>query len=393
MPNQITAAGLETADYAELLAYYTTGYETIYGSDINLDQDSPDGQYMGIQIQAILDILDVITQVYNSFDPDLAIGNTLDMRVAINGIQRQAGTYTTTNITLVVSQALSLQGLSSDPQEPYTVADNAGNNWILQTDQNPPSAGTYVYEFRSEKPGAVLTTPNTINVPVTVVLGIVSINNPTTYSTLGLNEETDAALRIRRQKSVAIGSQGYYAGLLAALENVTGVTAAFIYENLDSITNVDGVPGHSIWVIVTGSYLDADVANAIYAKRNAGCGMFGAVNYTITQIDGSPFVISWDVVVPEDLYIKFDASSLDGTNAPDTAAILAQLPVTFAPGVHAEVNINELATLVQQIDPNTLVTNAGFSFNVGGPFTNTLTPTAKNKQFAVSTPNISITVV
>src|SRR5581483_5728996 len=159
-------------------------------------------------------------QIYNMFDPDNAVGVILDQRVAINGIQRQAGTFTVTNVTLIVSQALNLYGLDQTAQPVYTVADNAGNQWQLQTTQHISGPGTYVFSFQAANPGAVLTTINTITVPVTIVLGVTSINNPTTYTTLGINEESDAVFKVRRQKSVQLSSVGYLAGLLAALQNI-----------------------------------------------------------------------------------------------------------------------------------------------------------------------------
>lgn len=390
MPNSIGPTGLTTATRAELVAFYTAAFQAIYGADINLASDTPDGQMMNIFIQSVLDLEDLLTQVYNMFDPDNAIGEVLDQRVAINGIQRQAGTFTVTNITIVTSQALNLYGLDQVSNPVFTVADNAGNQWELQATQNIASPGTYVYSFQAAAPGAVLTVPNTITIPVTIVLGVTTINNPTTYTTLGLNEETDAVLKVRRQKSVSLASQGYLAGLLAALENINGVTSAFVYENTTDSVDGDGVPGHSIWVIVAGTGTSAEIANAIYTKRNAGCGMFGTTTFVVTQVDGTSFIVYWDVVVAENLFIKFNATSINGSTPPNIAAIRAGLPLSFIPGVNQEVDINHLATLVQDIDPNTLVTVAGFSTSSGGVYTNTLSPATKNKQFAVSSPNIII---
>jgi uncharacterized phage protein gp47/JayE len=390
MPNSIGATGITVNTRAELIAYYTAAYQSIYGSDINLDPDSPDGQMMNIQVQAILDVQDLLVQIYNQFDPDNAIGDTLDQRVAINGIQRQAGTHTVTNITIVTSQALTLYGVDQVVNPPYRVADNQGNEWELLVSVAVPSDGTYVYAFQAVNPGAVLSVPNTITVPVTIVLGVTSVNNPTTYSTLGLDEESDMDLKIRRQKSVSLSSQGYLAGLLAALENISGVTSAFVYENVTGSTDGDGIPSHSIWVIVAGSFSAAAVANAIYTKRNAGCGMKGDQSLSIAQADGTFFVVRWDDVEAEDLFIKFTATSLDGTNPPNIASIRAGLVTSFVPGVNQQVNINELGTDVQAIDANTLVTSSGFSTTSGGAYTSTLTPSAKNKQFAVSEANIII---
>lgn len=361
MPNALTALGLTVSTRQEWLDYFTSQYQLIYGSDINLESDTPDGQFMNIMIQTILDLQDLLVQINNSFDPDFAIGNLLDQRVAINGIQRQAGTYTVTNITLVNSQSINLYGLDQDIEDVYTIADNAGNRWELIETEEGLAAGTHVLAFRAAEPGAQLTIPNTINVPVTIVLGVTSVNNPTAATTVGINEESDPVLRIRRQKSVSLASQGYRAGLLAALQNINGITSAEVYENTTNATDSDGTPGHTIWVIVAGTATDADIAQAIYTKRNAGAGMRGSKSYTITQLDGSPFIVYWDEVVTRDMFIFFTATSINGVTPPNIAAIRAAIPAGFVPGVNEESNINALATLVQEVDPNTLVTNAGLS--------------------------------
>ncbi len=382
MPNAIGVTGLTVTGQTEYVTNFTASYQNIYGSTINLASNSPDGQMMMVFIQALVDMGNLIVQIYNTFDPDNAVGVILDQRVAINGIQRQAGTYTLTNVTLVISASVNLYGLDQTAQPVFTVADNAGNQWQLQTTQLGVAPGTVVYAFQAASPGATLTTPNTITIPVTIVLGVSTINNPTTYTTLGINAETDAALRIRRLQSVSLASQGYYAGLLAALQNINGVTSAFVYENVTASTNSDGVPGHSIWVIVAGTGAAASIANAIYTKRNAGCGMFGAVSYSVTQVDGSTFLVFWDTVAPQTLFIAFTAGSVNGVNPPNIAGIRTGLVSTFVPGVNSEVNINTLATLAQAIDPNVLVTAAGFS--VGLTQTATLSGVAASGTFVVN---------
>lgn len=398
MPNSIGSTGLVVNTQSELLTQFNTAFQTIYGTNVNLGPSTPDGQMINIFIQSVLDVQDLLLQIYNTFDPDNAIGTVLDQRVAINGIQREAGTFTTTSVTLVLTQSVNLFGLDQTAQPLYTVADNAGNQWQLQTTQLGIGPGTVNLEFQASAPGALTTTPNTITVPVTIVLGVSSINNPTTYTTLGINEETDAALKIRRQQSVSLPSQGFYAGMLAALLNISGVTYAAINENDSGTTNGNGVPGHSIWVIVAGSGSPSEIAQTIYNDRSAGCGLYnssdsGAQSYTLTQADGSFFTVYWDDVINEPLFIKFVATSLNGVNPPNIAAVLAQLPTLLVPGVNGQVNINELSSLVQQIDPNTLVTSAGFSSSAGGTYTNTLLPSSPNKQFSVISGDIIITPI
>jgi len=436
MPNSLTTSGLTTATQAELQTNFTTALQTIYGANIDLASDTPDGQWMNIFIQAILDIEDLLTEIYNSFDPDNAIGTQLDQRVSMNGIQRLAGTFTITNITITTNQSVNLYGLDQSTQPVYTVQDASGNQWQLITTQLALSTGANVLAFQAALPGSVISIPNTITIPVTVVLGVTAINNPTTYSVLGVNEESDAALKVRRASSVSLSSQGYLQGLLGALENINGITSVQVFENDTSTTNSLGVPGHSLWAIVAGNATPATapawnstttysygqlvssgsvnyiswqnnntgnavtngtfwglynpVAQAIYQKRNAGCGMYGATNYIITQIDGSQFTVTYDSVSAQTMFIKFTATSLDLVHAPNIAAIIQKLPQIFVPGVNTEVNINQLATYVQQIDPNTLVTSAGFSATSTGTYTSTFSPTSPKYQLAVSSADIII---
>lgn len=393
MPNSLGPTGLTTQTQAEQLAGLTATYQQLYGADINIDSDTPDGGQINTYIQANLDNLDLLTQIYNSFNPQNAVGVILDQRCAINGVIRKAGTFTITNVTITTTQSVNLFGLDQSAQAIFTVSDTAGNQWQLITSQLGVSIGTNVFAFQAANAGALITTPNTITIQVTIILGVASVNNPTSYTTLGTNEESDANLRLRQAQSVSLASQGYYQGLYSTLLNTTGVTAALIHENFSNTTDGNGVPGHTIWVIVAGSATPVSIANAIYTKRNAGAGMFGSQTFVITEVNGSLFPVFWDDVTPEALFIKFNATSIDGINAPNVGAITTQLPTIFFPMIDAEVNINQLATLVQQIDPNTLVTGAGFSTTMGGSYTNTLTPTNLNYQFVVTSGNIMITIV
>jgi hypothetical protein len=421
VPNILNSAGLQLATQPELLTYFTNAYQKIYGSDINISSDTPDGQNINILIQSILDLEDLLSQIYNSFDPDNAVGVQLDQRVTINGIQRQSGTYSITNITLVLNGTVTLFGLDQNTNPVYTVSDNLGNNWILLQTQTNLSTGTHVLSFRAAQPGKNITIPNTIQTPVTIVLNVISINNPTAQEVIGLDEETDASLRIRRSKSVSISSQGYLAGLIASLQNINGLSSVYVYENKTGSVDADGVPSHSIWVIVDGvptivqqsnwspvvnySYADVvtsgginyiswvnnninnpvtdtnfwgiynPIAQSIYTKRNAGCGLYGDQTYTLTQIDGSEFIVQWDVVSAINLFIYFNATSINGVNPPNLELIISYLVSNFIPDVYQEVNINELSTFVQQADSNCLVTNAGFSTGIVQELTLNFSPT------------------
>lgn len=315
MPNLIDASGLQTKALAEYQDELETGYRDIYGEDIVLDSNSPDGQQIGITGQLMVDQGDLITNVNAMMDPDQAIGAALDMRCALNGVKRKGGTFSLTEVSVTTDRAVSLQGLDTLVNDPngtgYTISDNAGNQFILANSYDVPGAGSWTLVFRAKSVGAIQTSPNTITNPVTVVIGVLSVNNPSAALTTGEAQEQDGDLKIRRRKSVSLASSGFQDALEAALLNVDGVVDAIVYENESDATDGDGIPSHSIWVVVTGG-ADIDIAKAIYAKRSGGCGQKGGTAITILRTNGKPFTAKFDRTGTERLYASFNLNAVTG---------------------------------------------------------------------------------
>lgn len=377
MPNILDASGLQVKTRDELVTYFTDKYVEIYGPDINLASDTPDGQMLNIQVQAILDNQDLLVQVYNSFDPDNAVGVVLDQRVALNGIERRAGTYTETLIRVSTEREVTLYGLDQSTNTVYTVSDNAGNRWFLKQTVYGLTAGVHQLTFRAAEPGAQLTIIGTISNQVTIVLGVTEVLNTNSYSTLGENEEDDASLRIRRRRSVAITSQGFVESLKAALENLPNVNTARVFENENDFIDADGIPPHSIWVIVdNGGATSESIARTIYAKRGAGSGMKGDQTYDVQRPDGSSITIRWDNVESQNVFIFLTLGSIDGVTPPNVGEIRSQIPALYHLGSDQRLNVTTLGTIVQQVDPNAYVISAGFSTGLVQHITFDLIPTS-----------------
>ena len=387
MPNILDENGLQIKSFNEVNEDLTTGFRDIYGNDINVDSNSPDGQLINILSQVIVDLLEVILQVYNSFDPDTAVGKILDQRVALNNIVRKGGTYSYTNIAVTTTAACTLNGLSTvDAESAFTVSDSQGTQWVLASTQTPSAAGTYTYSFRAKEIGAVESLPNTITTIVNAVVGVSAVNNPAALTVKGEDTETDAELKARRKQSIGIASQGYKEALEAALLNTADVTYAKVYENESNTTDADGIPGHSIWAIVQGG-TNEDVANAIYAKRNAGCGMKGSTTYTITKSDGSIFTVAWDRPSTTTAYIEFDITPIVSHTIDTNAIKLALVNATL--GIYQPLDINTVANIVKQTDPDIIVTNCQVSTD-GTNWYDIIYPTTKKDRLEIATSRITI---
>lgn len=398
MPNTFDATGLTVDTLTEVIANLNAGLQAIYGNDINVDSNSPDGQLINLFAQSVIDQLELMVEINNGFNPDRAIGVQLDERCTINNIARQGGTYTIQPIDIVVSTTIALQGLDANFNDingtGYTVQDNAGNQFIL-VDSVTLTAGTYSKNFRAQQIGLVETTVDTITTPVTIVLGVTSVNNSSGPITIGQNQETDSQLRIRRQQSVSINSSGYLNGLLAVVLALTGVVEAVIYENVTNITDADGIPAHGIWLVVDGG-ANTDIANAIYIKKSYGANMKGSVDISIDTASGGVFVAKFDRPTPENLYIKFEIQTTVEPANFDEVSIKQYIVDNLTYGIGAYASTSEVTVAAQAAITSTGGRGVPIEVQIspdGVYYGDYLTTLTKASQWVLSTAHIDITMI
>jgi uncharacterized phage protein gp47/JayE len=366
MPNIITDSGIQTKTLEEIVASIVDGesdalgLRQIYGRDINIDSDTPDGQLVNIFALAVKDVLDLATQVYNSFDPDFAVGRILDQRCAINGIERQGATYTEIYVDVTVNRALTLPGLDDSTSTPFTVRDAEGNKFLLKNTKVFDAAGTDSLDFRAEESGSIRALPRTINRQVTITLGVTAVNNPSSPTIIGQDEESDYDLRIRRARALALPATGTADGILSSLLDVKDVSEAIVYENISNETDGDDIPGHSIWCIVAGGS-DKDIAEAIYLKRNAGCGMKGGTEVAVEQADHTLFEVLFDRPEPQYLWIKFKTATIDNDSSISATAadyLRAELIERLHYSIHQTADITTITKMAREIMPDVIIHDA-----------------------------------
>lgn len=386
MPNSFDSSGLQTLTQNEIVENLTAKMKEIYGEDINVDSNSPDGQIINIFAQMQEDYYEMLNQINASFDPDQAIGTVLDQRCVINGIQRKGGTYTYVQVNVVTDRSVTLPGLDQNSAEDsYTISDNEGNQFVLANTSNL-SSGTTSLRFRAMNVGNVEVTPNTITTPVTIILGVLSVNNPSGASEQGINEETDAELRERRKRSVSISNQGYVDGLLAALENIPDVTKASAYQNRGSSTDADGIPGHSIWVVVQGG-TDEEIGKVMDNKVAGGVGMKGTQTVNVVQSDGSIETYKFDRPSAQTLYVYLDITALNGqiVVADDIKSALVN-GMSFQP--NETVDSSAIICYIKSVQENIALT-CQVSTD-GTTWETVVSPTSKDKYFEITTSSITI---
>lgn len=388
--NYIDENGIHIQTVDEIISELVSGYKNIYGQDINVSSDTPDGQRINIEAQAKADVLDFAVQIYNSFDVDAVSGVAQDRLYKINNIYRKSSEYSYVQVNITASSSVNLQGLDVSEAAAYTISDTNGNQFLL-VNSVTVNAGTTLLEFRAKDAGAVEVTPNTITNMVTIVAGISGVTNPASQYITGTAQESDAEFRIRRNKSTAISGKGFYDNLLGDLLSVPLVTAAEVYENDGDIMEIPQESSTSaVWCIVEGG-LDEDIGQVIYANKTIGCKQVGSVAVNVTRVDGSTFVARFDRPQTQDLYLQLSIKS-KLTTPPDVNYIKSELSSRLEFDIFAAVDSSEITAAVIGIEPNVYVTSSKVSTD-GVTWVDYVEPSSKDRFFVLSENNIDITVV
>ena len=385
MSDILDADGLQLKSLTEIIADLTADLQGVYGSDINVDQNSPDGQAINIYSQGGRDLREILAQAYSGFDPDQATGRVLDQRVGINGLQRQAGTFTFTPISITVDRALNLVGLDGQATELqptvanlFTVRDDENNQFFLLNSFSFTGAGTESLQFRAARIGDVDVQLNTITTAVTIIAGVTNVNNPNAATIIGVNEESDAALKIRRRGSLALGARGSIDSIQSALNTVAGVTTVLVAENNTNTTDSDGTPGNTIWVIVEGGS-NADIGNAIYLTKPPGTGMRGNQTVAVTTPEGDTYVVRFDRPDNQDLFIRLSIIDVTGA-AIDNNAIAESIVENIFWGIGQAASIDTVVAFLKDQNVNYRITGAALSAD-NSTFAEVVDPTTPRNRF------------
>jgi len=389
MSFKFTNTGLQTQSFEEIFNEIADEYRAIYGQDINIAQDAPDGQRVGISATASLDMQAFAAWLYNSLDPDLASGVALNRIIKLVGITRRPATQSVWDLQVASSTAITLPA-------GYTVEDDLGQEWSINSPMSLP-AGTNTVTFRALEFGAVEGVSGAVIEQSTIVVGVTSIV-ASVDSAVGVDEETDEQLRVRRNRSLENPALSTIGGLFAKLANTPGVTDIRVYENNTDTTDSDGIPAHYTYSVVEGGEI-GDIVETIVKNKTAGAGTLGSVsgNYieTLTRPDGSTFTIThtmqFDRPLFVSVYITVTATRRDPA-IPIDAVLIAQKIADSVLYIGDNLLASSLYAKAYQAGSDYYLTDLLISDD-NAVFTDERLISAINEKYVISVSNITVTEV
>lgn len=297
MALQFDNNGLQVDTFRDIFQSLSDAYKGIYGQDIDLDQESPDGQRVAIEAQARTDIEAALQWLYSQMDPDFNTGDMQQIIAKLHGLYLRPGSRSQRDLKVTTDRPVLLYS-------GYKIRDQANQVWFVRQDITVP-AGTTTVTFFAQNFGKVTGLISDTFTQITPELGILSIISDTAV-VVGRDEETPEQFRQRRNRSLENPSTGSTGAIFAKVAQLAGVTDLNIDENDTKVDDPEtGISANSIWLVVEGGAV-SEITEVMVKQKGGGTGTKGSVTgryiESLVRPDGSILQIAHDLQFDRPVY-------------------------------------------------------------------------------------------
>ncbi|HDM8428218.1 TPA: baseplate J/gp47 family protein [Yersinia enterocolitica] len=340
MALQFDNNGLQTDTFRDLFQTLSDSYKGIYGQDIDLDQESPDGQRVALEAQARTDIEAAIQWLYSQMDPDFNTGDMQQIIAKLHGLYLRPGSRSQRDLNVVTDRPVFLYS-------GYKIRDQSNQVWFVRQNVTIP-AGTTTVTFFAQDFGKVTGLIADTFTQLTPELGVLSITSDV-VAVVGRDEETPEEFRQRRNRSLENPATGSTGAIFAKVAQLAGVTDLNIGENDTKVDNpATGIPANSIWLVVEGGAV-SDIVEVIVKQKGGGTGVKGEVTgryiETLVRPDGSTLSIAHDMQFDRPVYIPLHinlTARRKAVNDPVDVETLKQVLAGRVMHIGEDIDANEL---------------------------------------------------
>lgn len=322
----VTADGFVVKPLEAIKADVEAAIRARVDAGIILTTDTPDGQTFLIFCEQLVQMWELAASVGSTMDPAAAIGIWLDNLSTITGTERAAARKSTVVENVTVSQAVSI-GIGAFA---VSVAGNPASRFVNTEAIVTGAAGTVAIDFEGDVTGPLVANAGTLTVIETPAVGVTSVTNPLDAA-VGSNIEDDQGLRPRREAELDAVGSGTVDSIRARLikpiaKGGAAVDAARVFENVTDVTDINGVPPHSIRAVVVGG-ADAAIWQVLWNATGGGIRTFGSHTGTATDSAGGSQSVSFDRATELTVYLEVDIDVIAANYPTDGDDQVAQLLV------------------------------------------------------------------
>lgn len=304
----ITEQGVVVPDTSDILEQIQQEWRSALGEDLSLEESTPQGRLMEMQAIGRATTLQLIAQMANMMNPNLAFGMGLDALAAFSNTTRTAATRTR---VLVQLTGVPNTNVPANTTQGKTAA---GDIFYLENSVQLDRNGQAQAYFLAQETGPIVVLAGELNQIVSGPLGLETINNGTNGEA-GAEQESDASLREKRLLQLPQGA-ALLEDYMAALSKVPNIRGYMAFENYDNVAKeIQGVTvdAHSVYVIADGGE-DQDVAEAIFKIKSAGCGYTGTESvFVVEEFSGVDYEVKFNRPTLVNCKVKITAKVTDSS--------------------------------------------------------------------------------
>lgn len=320
---QFTPAGLVIPAETDILAGVQADMNAAFGGGLNPGLETPQGQLASSQAAVIGDKNNEVALIVNQVDPQYSADRFQDAIGRIYFLTRKPATPTAVTATL--------GGIAGTVIPAGTFAqDTDGNTYALSGDATIGIAGTVDADFQNIQTGPIPCAAGTLTSVYQAIPGWDTITNAAD-GTLGSDVESRADFEYRRKNSVAKHGTGTPQAIYAEVFALADVLDVYVKDNpTGSAVNTGStnypIAAHSVYVAVVGG-TDADVADAIWRKKDLGCDTNGNTSATVVDQSGYSYPQPSYVIKfqrPAGLAVKFAVRIVNDPSLPSNIVTLVK---------------------------------------------------------------------
>jgi len=322
------AAGLTVDSAADVLTQIESDWQSAFAGGglppLDVDPATPAGQLIATQAALVHAKDTELLYLANMFNPETAEGRWQDALGKIYFLTRKTAESTVVTCTC--------QGLYNTVIPAGSIVQAADGHQLASIDAATiPSSGIIDIEFAVSETGPVEIPAGAVTKIITVIPGWDTVAN-VAAGVLGRDEETRGEFETRRAASVASNAHGSVLAIQGAVAAVDGVLDSVVLENsTNDAAEMFGVSvdAHSILVSVYGGD-GTDIAEAIYRKKDAGCGTTGNTVVSYSDPDFNNAVYTYNILRPTVTPVKMTVTIKQTATTPSTiiqaihAALIAE---------------------------------------------------------------------
>lgn len=307
---KINEKGFVLSTLDENLTTWTTALRTVFGDDFNIKKEGVVDNVATASSLSKMDIENQIAFLIKQLNPYTSEGEWQDRLYSLIGLTRRQATYTVvsrtcsgTPNTVIAAGALTIENSSTK--------DQFKNNDPINFDSTGKAFGS----FTAEESGAIdLPTNASIRIitPLANLAGVYYEQGNTIR--IGQEYEADEEFRKRWMLNSSTAAANTDDGLeKALLELVNTDSDLQIFDNRTGET-VDGIPAHSLRIVINTAYDDETVAQTIFKHLVDGnmFGLQGAISVKVTDSEGESETIKFDRAEVQDIYIQIRVAVQNG---------------------------------------------------------------------------------